>query len=163
MKLGYYRSTIPLIWSHYLKKKRKKVWSCCGFGPTVILRHFPKSWHTTCRLETSSPFFPESYRNSQIKIHTKAKPNLGFAQRERDTKLEPRIRSNRTERPSLKKKKKMGKQPVRMKAVIYALSPFQQKVMPGLWKDLPSKIHHKVSENWLSAALLLTPLVATYT
>ncbi|GFZ01780.1 Cytochrome b-c1 complex, subunit 8 protein [Actinidia rufa] len=57
----------------------------------------------------------------------------------------------------------MGKTPVRMKAVVYALSPFQQKVMPGLWKDLPGKIHHKVSENWISATLLLAPLVGTYT
>ncbi|KAL0435133.1 UNVERIFIED_CONTAM: Cytochrome b-c1 complex subunit [Sesamum radiatum] len=56
----------------------------------------------------------------------------------------------------------MGKQPVRMKAVVYALSPFQQKVMPGLWKDLPGKIGHKISENWLSATLLLGPLVGTY-
>ncbi|XP_075657646.1 cytochrome b-c1 complex subunit 8 [Castanea sativa] len=56
----------------------------------------------------------------------------------------------------------MGKQPVRMKAVVYALSPFQQKVMPGLWKDIPGKIHHKVSENWHSAVLLLAPLVGTY-
>ncbi|XP_021909663.1 cytochrome b-c1 complex subunit 8 [Carica papaya] len=57
----------------------------------------------------------------------------------------------------------MGKQPVRMKAVVYALSPFQQKVMPGLWKDLPSKISHKVSDNWISATLLLGPLIGTYT
>ncbi|CAL9179352.1 unnamed protein product [Musa hybrid cultivar] len=56
----------------------------------------------------------------------------------------------------------MGKTPVRMKAVVYALSPFQQKVMPGLWKDLPGKIHHKVSENWLSATLLLAPIIGTY-
>uniref|UniRef100_A0A7N2LB09 Uncharacterized protein n=1 Tax=Quercus lobata TaxID=97700 RepID=A0A7N2LB09_QUELO len=56
----------------------------------------------------------------------------------------------------------MGKQPVRMKAVVYALSPFQQKVMPGLWKDIPGKIHHKISENWHSAVLLLAPLVGTY-
>ncbi|TXG49940.1 hypothetical protein EZV62_025815 [Acer yangbiense] len=56
----------------------------------------------------------------------------------------------------------MGKQPVRMKAVVYALSPFQQKIMPGLWKDLPGKIHHKVSENWISATLLITPLVGVY-
>ncbi|OWM69854.1 hypothetical protein CDL15_Pgr025703 [Punica granatum] len=56
----------------------------------------------------------------------------------------------------------MGKQPVRMKAVVYALSPFQQKIMSGLWKDLPTKIHHKVSENWISATLLLAPLVGTY-
>ncbi|KAK4777094.1 hypothetical protein SAY86_005782 [Trapa natans] len=57
----------------------------------------------------------------------------------------------------------MGKQPVRMKAVVYALSPFQQKIMSGLWKDLPSKIHHKISDNWISATLLLGPLVGTYT
>ncbi|KAJ9145772.1 hypothetical protein P3X46_028115 [Hevea brasiliensis] len=57
----------------------------------------------------------------------------------------------------------MGKQPVRMKAVVYALSPFQQKTMTGLWKDLPTKIHHKFSENWISATLLLSPLVGTYT
>ncbi|KAG5122726.1 hypothetical protein JHK84_041066 [Glycine max] len=38
----------------------------------------------------------------------------------------------------------MGKQVVPVKSVIYALSPFQQKIMPGLWKDLPTKIHHKV-------------------
>ncbi|KAL5199703.1 hypothetical protein ABZP36_020906 [Zizania latifolia] len=56
----------------------------------------------------------------------------------------------------------MGKTPVRMKAVVYALSPFQQKVMPGLWKDITTKIHHKVSENWISATLLLTPVVGTY-
>jgi hypothetical protein len=57
----------------------------------------------------------------------------------------------------------MGKQPVRMKAVVYALSPFQQKVMTGLWKDLPGKIQHKVSESWLGAVLLLGPVVSTYT
>ncbi|KAK7372248.1 hypothetical protein VNO80_05622 [Phaseolus coccineus] len=56
----------------------------------------------------------------------------------------------------------MGKQTVPVKSVIYALSPFQQKIMPGLWKDLPTKIHHKVSENWISATLLLGPLVGTY-
>ncbi|KAG5603150.1 hypothetical protein MTR67_029438 [Solanum verrucosum] len=56
----------------------------------------------------------------------------------------------------------MGKQPVKLKAVVYALSPFQQKIMPGLWKDLPGKIHHKVSENWISATLLLGPLIGTY-
>ncbi|KAL6520907.1 hypothetical protein OROGR_017476 [Orobanche gracilis] len=56
----------------------------------------------------------------------------------------------------------MGKQPVRMKAVVYALSPFQQKVMPGLWKDFTGKIAHKISDNWISASLLLGPLVGTY-
>ncbi|KAG0495389.1 hypothetical protein HPP92_000080 [Vanilla planifolia] len=57
----------------------------------------------------------------------------------------------------------MGKIPVKMKAVVYALSPYQQKVMPGLWKDLPGKLSHKVSENWFNAVLLLGPLVGTYT
>jgi len=52
---------------------------------------------------------------------------------------------------------------MKMKAVIYSLSPYQQQVMPGLWKDLPHKLTKKVSENWLSATLLLAPLVGTYT
>ncbi|XP_044460875.1 cytochrome b-c1 complex subunit 8-like [Mangifera indica] len=56
----------------------------------------------------------------------------------------------------------MGKQHVPVKAVVYALSPFQQKIMAGLWKDLPGKIHHKVSENWINTVLLLGPLVGTY-
>ncbi|MFX6572341.1 cytochrome b-c1 complex subunit 8 [Acinetobacter baumannii] len=56
----------------------------------------------------------------------------------------------------------MGKQPVRMKAVVYALSPFQQKVMPGLWKDITSKVSHKITDNWISTTLLLAPLVGTY-
>ncbi|KAL8531320.1 hypothetical protein ACS0TY_008080 [Phlomoides rotata] len=56
----------------------------------------------------------------------------------------------------------MGKQPVKLKAVVYALSPFQQKVMPGLWKDLPGKISHKITDNWISTTLLLGPLVGTY-
>ncbi|KAL0888564.1 hypothetical protein Bca101_012547 [Brassica carinata] len=56
----------------------------------------------------------------------------------------------------------MGKQPVKLKAVVYALSPFQQKIMTGLWKDLPGKIHHKVSENWISTILLLAPVIGTY-
>ena len=50
-----------------------------------------------------------------------------------------------------------------MKAVVYALSPFQQKVMSGLWKDIPGKMQQKVSENWLNALLFITPLVGTYT
>ncbi|KAI5009811.1 hypothetical protein ZWY2020_011948 [Hordeum vulgare] len=40
-----------------------------------------------------------------------------------------------------------------MKAVVYALSSFQQQVMPGLWKDITTKIHHKVFENWISTTL----------
>ncbi|EOA19506.1 hypothetical protein CARUB_v10002333mg [Capsella rubella] len=61
-----------------------------------------------------------------------------------------------------REKRKMGKQPVKLKAVVYALSPFQQKIMTGLWKDLPEKIHHKVSENWISTILLLAPVIGTY-
>ncbi|KAF5181219.1 Cytochrome b-c1 complex subunit [Thalictrum thalictroides] len=60
-------------------------------------------------------------------------------------------------------RERMGKVPVRMKAVVYSLSPFQQKVMPGLWKNLPDKLTHKVSENWISTTLLLAPLVGVYT
>ncbi|KAI4994352.1 hypothetical protein ZWY2020_029400 [Hordeum vulgare] len=45
----------------------------------------------------------------------------------------------------------------RMKAVVYALSSFQQQVMPGLWKDVTTKIHHKVSENWISTTLRRSP------
>ncbi|CAL0307685.1 unnamed protein product [Lupinus luteus] len=56
----------------------------------------------------------------------------------------------------------MAKASVPVKSVVYALSPFQQKIMNGLWKDLPGKLHHKVSENWISATLLLTPLVGVY-
>ncbi|GKV20764.1 hypothetical protein SLEP1_g30842 [Rubroshorea leprosula] len=56
----------------------------------------------------------------------------------------------------------MGKEAVKMKAVVYALSPFQQKIMSGLWKDIPGKIEQKVSENWLNAVLFLTPLITTY-
>ncbi|KAI3868788.1 hypothetical protein MKW92_046107 [Papaver armeniacum] len=56
----------------------------------------------------------------------------------------------------------MGKIPVRMKAVIYSLSPFQQQVMSGLWKDLPHKLTKKVSENWISASLLIGPLLGTH-
>jgi hypothetical protein len=46
--------------------------------------------------------------------------------------------------------------------VVYVLSPFQQKVMSGLWKDIATKIHHKVTENWISATHLITPVVGTY-
>ncbi|CAH1439356.1 cytochrome b-c1 complex subunit 8 [Lactuca sativa] len=56
----------------------------------------------------------------------------------------------------------MGKIPVKVKAVTYALSPFQQKVMPGLWKDFTHKITHKVTENWHSAVLLVGPVVGVY-
>lgn len=36
----------------------------------------------------------------------------------------------------------MGKVPIRLKEVVYTLSPFEQSVMNGLWKDLPHKAAH---------------------
>ncbi|KAL0728572.1 hypothetical protein Bca4012_024665 [Brassica carinata] len=52
----------------------------------------------------------------------------------------------------------MGNQPVKLKAVVYALSPFQQKVMTGLWKDLPEKIHHNTRYLRIGSALFSSPL-----
>ncbi|KAD3067756.1 hypothetical protein E3N88_35636 [Mikania micrantha] len=57
----------------------------------------------------------------------------------------------------------MGKIPVKVRAVTYALSPFQQKVMTGLWKDFTHKVTHKVTENWISALLLVGPVVGVHT
>jgi hypothetical protein len=39
----------------------------------------------------------------------------------------------------------MGKVPIRLKEVVYTLSPFEQNVMGGLWKDLPHKASHYLS------------------
>lgn len=43
--------------------------------------------------------------------------------------------------------------PVRVKEVVYTLSPFQQSVLPGLWKDLPHKIGHKLTGSVKDMAL----------
>lgn len=40
----------------------------------------------------------------------------------------------------------MGKVPVRLKEVVYTLSPFEQNVMSGLWKDLPHKTAHYMAK-----------------
>lgn len=40
----------------------------------------------------------------------------------------------------------MGKVPVRLREVVYTLSPFEQTVMNGVVKDLPAKIHRKFAE-----------------
>ncbi|ONK75058.1 uncharacterized protein A4U43_C03F12880 [Asparagus officinalis] len=56
----------------------------------------------------------------------------------------------------------MAKIPVKMRAVVYGLSPYQQKTMTGLFNDISGKLHHKITENWLSATLLIGPLVGTY-
>ena len=51
---------------------------------------------------------------------------------------------------------KMGKQlPNRLKEVVYTLSPFETTVMSGLWKDLPQKLHRKVSEVHTETLLLM--------
>lgn len=41
---------------------------------------------------------------------------------------------------------RMGKLPVRLKEVVYTVSPFEVSVLSGLWKDLPAKITKKVKE-----------------
>lgn len=56
----------------------------------------------------------------------------------------------------------MGKVPVRLKEVTYALSPYHQHVMTGLVKDVPHKLSKKINENWVSALTLLTPILGTY-
>jgi len=55
-----------------------------------------------------------------------------------------------------------GKQAVRIKQVVYTLSPFQQSVMSGLFKDIPSKLSKKISENWFDVLPFgVLPVVAT--
>ena len=41
---------------------------------------------------------------------------------------------------------RMGKVPVRLREVVYTVSPFETTVLNGLWKDLPQKAHRKISE-----------------
>lgn len=40
----------------------------------------------------------------------------------------------------------MGKVPIRLKEVAYTLSPFEQNVMSGLWKDVTNKVMHQLKE-----------------
>ena len=47
----------------------------------------------------------------------------------------------------------MGKVPIRLKEVVYTLSPFEQSVMGGLWKDLPHKAAHHAANVRLKACL----------
>lgn len=47
----------------------------------------------------------------------------------------------------------MGKVPVKLREVVYTLSPFQMTIMDGLWKDLPQKVHRKISENWVDVGI----------
>jgi hypothetical protein len=55
----------------------------------------------------------------------------------------------------------MGKTPVRLKEVVYMLSPHEQKVMTGLFRDMPGKVHKKISENWLDILTFVGPVVGT--
>ena len=56
----------------------------------------------------------------------------------------------------------MGKVPVRLREVVYTLSPFQQTVMGGLFKDIPARLTRKVSENWFDVGVFfLVPTWAT--
>ncbi|CAI5464545.1 unnamed protein product [Closterium sp. Yama58-4] len=56
----------------------------------------------------------------------------------------------------------VGRVPVRLKEVTYALSPFEQKIMPGLWKDMGKEWVKKIKNNWLDAATCVGPLAGTY-
>jgi hypothetical protein len=40
----------------------------------------------------------------------------------------------------------MGKVPVRLKEVVYTISPFETTVLSGLFKDLPHKFHDKFKQ-----------------
>lgn len=40
----------------------------------------------------------------------------------------------------------MGKVPIRLREVVYTLSPFEQTVMNGVFKDVPAKLHRKFAE-----------------
>lgn len=46
--------------------------------------------------------------------------------------------------------------------MVYTLGTYQQKVMSGLWADLPYKITKKVKENWLTNLCFFVPVVGTY-
>ena len=49
----------------------------------------------------------------------------------------------------------MGKVPIRLREVVYTLSPFEQTVMNGVFKDVPEKLHRKFSEVGLVEPVML--------
>ncbi|GAQ83867.1 hypothetical protein KFL_001660040 [Klebsormidium nitens] len=55
----------------------------------------------------------------------------------------------------------MGKTPVRLKEVIYMLSPHEQRALTGLFHDMPGKLHKKISENWTDIVCFVAPVVGT--
>ena len=40
----------------------------------------------------------------------------------------------------------MGKVPLRLKEVVYTVSPFEVTILNGLFKDFPKKVHKNLSE-----------------
>ena len=56
----------------------------------------------------------------------------------------------------------MGRVPIRLKEVTYTLSPFQQQILPGLWKDLGHEVAKKVKNNWLDVTFCVAPLAGIY-
>ncbi|KAK9809128.1 hypothetical protein WJX72_009756 [[Myrmecia] bisecta] len=56
----------------------------------------------------------------------------------------------------------MGKVPVRLKEVVYTLSPFEQTVFSGLIKHAPETLKRKITENWRDVTFYLAlPVVGT--
>lgn len=55
----------------------------------------------------------------------------------------------------------MGKVPVRLREVTYTLSPFQQKVMSGLFKDAGYHISKKIRESLVDWSFCAVPVVGT--
>lgn len=47
----------------------------------------------------------------------------------------------------------MGKVPIRLKEVVYTVSPFEVTIMNGLFKDFPKKVHKHLSEVRLAPRL----------
>jgi len=56
----------------------------------------------------------------------------------------------------------MGKVPVRLREVVYTLSPFEQKIMPGMWRDFGHEVVKKVKNNWFDMSFCAVPLFGTY-
>ena len=57
----------------------------------------------------------------------------------------------------------MGKVPIRLREVVYTLSPFEQTVMNGLFKDVPEKLHRKFAEVRLLVHKRVCPLCGDLT
>jgi len=55
-----------------------------------------------------------------------------------------------------------GLKPIRLKEVVYTLSPFEQSVMSGLWKQGPYNFVHQVKERGFNIAVFgLFPFFGT--